>query len=189
MSQKLKIRTGVLSALVLLIALSRLLPHPPNFTPVGAMALFGAAYFHRKSLAFVIPFLAMWISDLLLNNMLYRQLYPEFYNGFSWFGSIWVYASFALIVIIGFVFLKKVNLPRLLGASLSASTLFFLITNFGVWMSSVTLPKTFEGLMTAYTLGIPFFWNTLIGDLFFTALLFGSFELVRRNVPTLQLAK
>lgn len=187
MNRKINLRLGILSLLVFSVALSRLLPHPPNFTPVGAMGLFGAAYFSRKYLAFVVPFAAMWVSDLILNNAVYAPLYPEAYNGFSWFGNGWTYAAFGLIVLLGFNVLKKVNVPRLLGASLAASVLFFFITNFGSWLADPTYPKNVSGLLAAYTMGIPFFWNTLVGDLIFAALLFGAFELAQRRYPQLRL--
>ncbi len=189
MSEKLIKRTGLLSIMVLLAALSRLLPHPPNFTPIGAIALFGAAYFHRKELAFAIPLVAMWISDLILNNVIYAKAYPELYNGFVFIGSIGVYVAFLVIVLLGFSMLKKVKVPNLLGASLMASVLFFLITNFGSFLVDPMYPKNFAGLTSAYAMGIPFFWNTLLGDLFFTGVLFGGFELVRRRFTVLQLSK
>ncbi len=189
MNRKIDLRLGLLVLLVFSVALSRLLPHPPNFTPVGAMGLFGAAYFSRKYLAFLVPFAAMWISDLLLNNAVYTQLYPEYYSGFSWFGNGWTYAAFGLIVLLGFVALKKVNLPRLLGASLGASVLFFLITNFGSWLADPLYPNNAQGLLSAYTLGLPFFWNTLAGDLFFSITLFGVFEWAQRRYPAFRVRR
>ncbi len=188
MSEKLIKRTGILSLMILLAALSRLLPHPPNFTPIGALALFGAAYFHRKELAFAVPLVAMWVSDLILNNAIYAKAYPELYNGFVFIGSLWVYLGILVIALLGLWMLKKVNVPNLLGASLMASVLFFLVTNFGCFLVDPMYPKHFAGLMSAYAMGIPFFWNTLLGDLFFTAVLFGGFELVKRRFPVLQLS-
>jgi hypothetical protein len=165
-----------------LAALSRLLPHPPNFAPIAGMGLFGAAYFSKKYFAFLIPFVAYWISDLILNNLIYAQ----YYEGFQWFGSLAVYASFALIIVLGFVLLKKVNVNRLLAAGLISSILFFLITNFGSWIGSTAYPQTFSGLIASYVAGIPFFWNTIAGDLFYITVLFGSFEMVKRRYPQLQ---
>ena len=88
MKEKLVLRSGIATIMIFAVAMSRMLPHPPNFTPVGAMALFGAAYFSRKYLAFLIPLLAMWMSDLLLNNLVYAKMYPEFYQGFH---LVWKY--------------------------------------------------------------------------------------------------
>lgn len=169
-------RTGVLFIMILLAALSRLLPHPDNVTPVGAMALFGGAYFSRKYLAFLIPLLAMWLSDMVLNNVIFPRLYPEYYDGFVWMGNLWVYASFILIGVIGMGLLKKVNVANVVGVSLLASVLFFLITNFGVWAVDPIYPKTGGGLLAAYGAGLPFFRNTLLGDLVYCGVLFGGFE-------------
>ncbi|MDX1943234.1 MAG: DUF6580 family putative transport protein, partial [Saprospiraceae bacterium] len=130
MSKKINIRVGILALMIFAAALSRLLPHPYNFTPISAMGLFGAAYFSKRWLAFVVPFLAMWVSDLMLDNVVYSQ----YYDGFQWFGHTWVYISFALIVALGFVLLRKINIINALLASLSASAIFFLVTNFAVWL-------------------------------------------------------
>ncbi len=189
MNKKFNIRFGVLLLMVAAAAMSRLLPHPHNFTPIGGMALFGAAYFSRRYLAFIVPFAAMWLSDLFLNNLVYAQLYPDYSSGFAWFGNGWVYLSFSLIVLLGFGWLQQVRWPRLLGASLSASVLFFLVTNFGVWLSSGLYPPTFPGLLSCYTAAVPFFWNTLAGDLFYTSALFGSFYLLSIRYPQLRPAK
>ena len=186
MKNKLQLQTGIISVLILLAAMSRLLPHPHNFTPIGAMGLFGAAYFSRKYLAFLIPFIGLWISDMVLNNLVYARLYPEFYGeGIVWFGNVWVYLAFALIIVLGFVLLRNVKLTNLLAASLVASVLFFLVTNFGSMMVDPKYPKTITGLMAAYTAGIPFFWNTLAGDLIYVFVLFGIFEWMKARNPDL----
>ncbi len=180
MSGKINLRFGILLLMILAAALSRLLPHPFNFTPIGAMALFGAAYFSNKKLAFILPFAAMWLSDLWINNLMYD-------NGgtFQWMGSAWVYGSFIMISMLGLIALKRVRVGAVLGTSLLASILFFLITNFSVWYGSVAYPKSIAGLMLCYEAGIPFFWNTLAGDLFYCAVLFGGFEFAQRRVPAL----
>ncbi len=178
-NSKINLRFGLIALLILMAALSRLFPHPPNFAPIAGMGLFGAAYFSKKYFAFLIPFVAYWISDMLLNNIVYTQ----YYDSFQWFGDPLVYASFALIIVLGIVLLKKVSPARLLGAGISSSVLFFLMTNFGTWLSSSTYPQNFEGLIACYVAGIPFFWNTLAGDLFYITVLFGSFELVKRQYP------
>lgn len=180
-NSKINLHFGFITLMILAAALSRLLPHPHNFAPVAGIGLFGAAYFSKKYYAFLIPFAAYWISDLILDNVFYAQ----YYDGFKWFGSPLVYLSFALIIALGFVLLKKVNFKNLLVAGLSASVLFFLITNFGSWLSSPVYSKTFDGLIAAYIAGIPFFWNTLAGDLFYITVLFGAYELVKRRYPSL----
>ena len=167
-NSKIDLRFGIIALMIFFAAMSRLLPHPPNFAPIAGMGLFGAAYFSKKYFAFLIPFVAYWMSDVILDNVVYAQ----YYDSFQWFGSLWVYASFALIIVLGFVLLKKVNVRNLLAAGLSSSVIFFLITNFGSWVGSVTYPQTLEGLIASYVAGIPFFWNTLAGDLFYISVLF-----------------
>ncbi|MEM6317977.1 MAG: DUF6580 family putative transport protein [Bacteroidota bacterium] len=181
MKNKIDLRFGIISIFVLLAALSRLLPHPPNFTPIGGMALFGAAYFAKRHLAVIIPLLALWISDLILNNV----VYAAYFEGFSWIGVPVVYLSIIVIALMGTKVLQQIKVSNLLVASLLASTLFFLITNLGSWWVNPAYTKDFVGVMTAYTAGIPFFLNTLAGDLFFTAALFGGYELVKMRFPAM----
>lgn len=195
MNKKFNLRIGILIALIFAAAMSRLLPHPYNFTPIGAMGLFGAAYFSKRWLAFAVPFAAMWMSDLILDNVIYAQ----YYEGFQWFGHTWVYLSFALIVLLGFALLRKVKVSNLIVASLSASVIFYLVTNLGVWLSSPMYPQNFIGLMTCYAAGLPFmsmelapplgfFLNGVMGDLFYTGALFGVYELAKSRIPALQTA-
>lgn len=158
--------------LIILAALTRVLPHPHNFTPIAAIGLFGAATFDRRWLLFAVPFAALFLSDLFINNVLYAQ----FYEGFVWFTSVWIYAAFAAVILLGRVLLHaKVSAKNVLVASLSASGIFFLVTNFSVWAQSGMYPKTGAGLLACYTAGLPFLGNTLLGDLFFSAVLFGGY--------------
>ncbi len=184
---KINLRFGVISAIILVAAISRLIPHPANFAPIGGMALFGAAYYSKRYWAFIIPVAAMWISDLILNNVVYGQ----YFDHFVWFysGSLFTYGAFVLIVLLGMFFLKKVQLSNLIVSALGASVIFFLVSNFGVWFSGTMYPKTFSGLMACYTAGIPFFKNTIAGDLVYTAVMFGAFELSARRFPVLRLQK
>jgi len=166
-------------ALIALAALTRLLPHPPNFTPLAAIALFGAAYFNRQWLMLAVPFAALFLSDLFINNVIYRELYG---NQFTFITSWWIYAAFTLVMLVGMGwFSNKVTGISVLGASLSASAIFFLVTNFSVWAESGMYPKTAAGLAACYTAGIPFLGNTVLGDLFFSAAMFGVYEWVRRT--------
>ncbi|MFQ5447011.1 MAG: DUF6580 family putative transport protein [Saprospiraceae bacterium] len=174
-----------IAALYRLVPLAFNVPALSNFTPIGAMALFGGAYFGRKYAAFLLPFLALWLSNLILDNVFFAR----YYDGFAWFTNWEVYLAFALIVVLGIFLLKKVSVMRLLGASLFASILFFLVTNFFVWFSGTMYPKTAEGLFTCYVAAIPFFGNTVAGNLFFVAVLFGAFEWAQRTYPALQLEK
>lgn len=176
-------RFWILTGFILLAVLSRILPHPYNFTPLGAIALFGAAYFSDRRWAILVPLGAMWMSDLILNNL----LYSHFYAGFTLFnsGMIWVYGSLVLIALMGMKTLRKITMPRILGSAAGASVIFFLLSNLGVWFSATMYPMTLEGLLACYTAAIPFFHNTLAGDLIYSATLFGAFEVVRHRAPGL----
>lgn len=177
-------RLFVLSGMVLLAAISRLLPHPPNFTPVGALALFGAAYMQRH-LAVLIPFIALWVSDLILDNLVYARQFPELYDGFSWFGSPSTYLGFLLISLLAMRWLRRISGRSVVTASFLASLLFFLVSNFAAWVSNPLYAQNLTGLLECYTAGIPFFWNTLAGDLFFSGVLFGSFAFLKQRNPVL----
>jgi hypothetical protein len=121
----------------------------------------------------------MFISDLVINNIFYASLN----TGFVWFtsGFYWMYGSFALIVLLSSIFLSKVNVIKVGVGSLFASGLFFAITNFGVWMGGSLYPKTLEGLAMCYTAAIPFFGNSIMGDLVFSSILFGSYAWALKN--------
>ncbi len=177
------LRFGTLCLMVLFAAFSRLLPHPPNFAPIGAMALFGAVYFSRKYLALIVPIIAMWLSDLVLNNVIYGQ----YFDHFVWFyqGFYWTYSAFILIGLVGFLLFRKVKVQTVLLGSLSASILFFLVSNFGVWFSGTMYPKDVNGLLACYSAGIPFFKNTLAGDFVYCGVLFGAFEYAQVRIPLL----
>ena len=173
----------VVISLILLAAISRLIPHAPNFTAVGAIALFGAAYLKDKRLALIVPLIGLWFSDVLLNH----TLYSTYYSGASaWFGNLYTYIGFIAIGVLGLGMLKKVNLKTVFGSSVIASAVFFLISNFGVWISSVAYPKTLGGLGMAYAAGVPFFWNTLAANVLYCIILFGIYEWVLK--PKLELA-
>jgi len=167
-----KIKPGflILTGMIFIAAFVRLIPHPPNFAPVAAMALFGGAYFTKRWVAFLIPLAAMLITDLIL--------------GFH--SAMWaVYLCFVLIVGIGMLMIKQKKVSNIFLASVSASVLFFVITNFAVWAAGLYYPKDLSGLAASYTAAIPFFHYTLLGDLFFVTLMFGSYELVKMKYPNL----
>jgi hypothetical protein len=164
----------VLTGMIFIAAFVRLIPHPPNFAPVAAMTLFGGAYFSKKWVAFLIPLAAMFLTDLII--------------GFH--STMWaVYFSFVLIVAIGMLMIKQKKISNIFLASVSASVMFFIITNFAVWASGIYYPKGLTGLAASYTAAVPFFHYTLLGDLFFVALMFGSYELVKAKYPQLAEAK
>ena len=167
MRTKLITITGIIFAL----AIFRLLPHLPNVSPVAAMALFGGAYFADKRMAFVVPFAALFLSDLFLG--LHNSM-------------IFVYAGFAITVAIGFLLQNRVTITNTVFAMVASSVLFFLLTNFGAWMTSGLYVKSAEGLMQAYVAGIPFFQNSLLGNLVYAAVIFGGYHLLQKNVAALK---
>lgn len=185
-TNKITLRTSVIALLILLAAFSRIIPHMPNFSPLGAICLFGAAHLKQKWQVFLIPLAAAWLSDLFINNVIYGAYYPEF----TWFygGFYWQYGTYLLIIGIALLIFKEVNLKRIVGGSLMATAVFFLFTNFGVWLGSATYPQNMAGLMQCYAMGIPFLKGTLSGDLFYVAALFGSFALLQRRYAYLKLA-
>jgi hypothetical protein len=148
--------------LILVAAFSRIIPHPHNFTPVGGIAVFGSYFFGRKLWAFLVPLFSLWLSDLFINNVIYPIQYPQYYEGFTLFGSFWVYGSFFIMIPIAWGLLSKITLPRLALTGFSTASLFFLITNFGSWLNNPIYPQNFTGLLTSYTAGLPFFQNTLL---------------------------
>jgi hypothetical protein len=158
-------------ALVLMVvvaAFSRLIPHPWNFTAIGAMALFGGAYFSKR-MSLIIPIAALVLSDLVL--------------GFH-VTMVFVYGAFMLTVLIGWTLSEKKTVFKVGTLSLVTSSLFFLITNFGVWMMQDMYPKNAAGLVECYVAAIPFFGNQIAGDLFFAAILFGAYETLKKVSPT-----
>jgi hypothetical protein len=184
MKEKINPRFSILCSLILFAAFSRLIPHMPNFSPLGAIGLFGAAYFAKKWQAFFIPIAATWLSDLFLNNIVYAPSY----SGFTWFynGFYWQYGSYLLITIAGVFILKKTDPQRIMGAALFASAIFFLVSNFGCWIGSATYPQDITGLMACYAAGIPFLKATLLGDLFYSVALFGLFAWAQKQFPVMQ---
>jgi|TARA_B110000495_G_C23030437_1_gene613517 hypothetical protein len=151
-------KNKVLVSLIVLAVLTRLIPHPPNIAPITGIALFGGSRFNNKWIGFGLPLLCMFISDLFL--------------GFSSI-TMFVYLSFMMISYIG-INSKTITNGTILGSSL----LFFLLTNLGVFL--LGYPHTIQGLITCYTLALPFLVNTIIGDLFFTHSLSYSFEKVKQ---------
>lgn len=168
-----------LTGFVFVGVLARLMPHPPNFTPIAATALFGGAYFASRKAAFMVPLIAMYLSDLFLGFFVYD---------FGWFNGQmpFVYVSFAVTVLLGMVIRHRCSPLRVGAAALAGSILFFILTNFGVWAVGTFYPKTVGGLVACYVAAIPFFRNTLAGDFAFTALLFGGFALAERWIPILR---
>ncbi len=178
-------RALLLFALIAAAAISRLVPHPPNFSPIEAMALFGGAYFLNRSWAVLAPLAAMFLSDLLL-GILQGGLYFEYFASAHFLA---IYACIALSAVLGFGLRGRVKSVRVLGYSIAGSLLFFLITNFAVWLTAtdiVQFPACSASLGACYVAGLPFLKWTVLGTLFYAAVLFGGYELLQRQVPGLR---
>jgi hypothetical protein len=193
------LRTLLIFTMIVLAAALRLAPHPWNFTPVGAIALFAGAMVRDRCGAFLFPLLAMFASDAIIG---FNKLSPL------------VYASFLISVLIGRALIgprfgltaqasasprakpesepdadprvQKYALPRIGGATFLGALQFFVITNFGVWAFLNSYPRTGASLLTCYIAGVPLFWNTLAGDAVYATLLFGGFFLAERFAARLR---
>lgn len=165
-----KPRFVVLAGMILLAAMSRLVAHPWNLTPITGMALFAGAHFSSRKAAMLIPLAALFLSDCILG----------FYSTMTF-----TYLSFGLIVLLGHGLRGHISFTRVTAASLMGSILFFVVTNFAHWAFTAQYPKSFQGLAACFTMAIPFFRNAILGDAFYSALLFGSFTLAERSLPKL----
>jgi hypothetical protein len=175
MTNKLSPRFIFIATAIFVAAVSRLFPHIPNFSPIAAMALFGAVYFENKVTAILIPLVTMLLSDIAL----------ELLTGWGFHNTIvYVYASFVLTSLIGLWVKRNTTVQTIAIGSVVSSVLFFIITNFGVWAAG-GFAGGLAGLNLTYVMGLPFFGPTLAGDLFFNSILFGTFYLVQRKYPAL----
>jgi hypothetical protein len=164
-------RVAFIVGMILFAAILRVVPHPWNFTPVGAMALFSGAVMRNRLTAFVFPLLALFAGDLFLGL---HVLMPV------------IYASFLLNIVIGFGLREGRTVARLGGAVLLGAIQFFLVSNLGVWWFLNSYPRTAPGLLACYEAAVPFFWNTLAGDALFSGLLFGALYLAERAYPAMR---
>lgn len=194
MNTKINPRPVVLAALILAAGMYRLfmaggaLTPLANFTPIGAMALFGGCYYNDKWKAYFVPLLTLWLTDIILNRYIFFHEWVFFYDGF-----IWVYGSFALMVLIG-GYIKRVSIKSVVFAAVAGAITHWIVSDFGVWLGGGTdlttgLPYTrdWQGFWKCLYLALPFMRNLLIGNLVFGALLFGCFERMQRRFPVLQL--
>ena len=161
---------------------------PSNFAPVNAIALFSGAYImgrhESRWLSLLLPIFFVWIGDMLINFSYYGAFVP-FYPGFYW-----QYATYAVLVLMSyFIFHRRVTVISVCVASLSASLLFFTISNFGVWTSGLLYPLNIDGLIACYVAAIPFFKQTVSSDLLYCGILFGAFEGLKRYSPQWAIAK
>lgn len=175
MNRKIELKNIIPLTLIVFAVISRLIPHPPNFTPITAIALFGGYSLRNRWNAIFLPLLIMFISDLFI--------------GFH--STIWaVYLSFILITLLGFLLRNKFSYLKLVYLASGSSFLFFLITNFAVWMTSGMYPHTLQGLLQCYFLGLPFYKTSpieflafsFIGDLIYSFAIFSAFHLASKLV-------
>lgn len=167
------IRFKVVLGMILAAAVVRLLPHPPNFTPIGAMALFGAARFRDWRVGFLAPLVALTLSQFAIRSF---YLFPV------------IVLAFVMMSCIGLFLRRRSGVLPVSAAVISGSAIFFLVTNFAVWAGG-GYPRTPGGLIVCYTAGIPFFWNTVGGDALYAALLFGGLALAEQKFRALQDAR
>lgn len=164
-------RVLALGAVVLAAALFRLLPTPPNFSPIAALALFAGFSFRDRLSAFVFPLLALFISDMILG-----------FHDLMWA----TYLGFALIAGLGQLLRGTSGASfKALGA-VSGTLIFFVLTNFAVWAQGMMYEKSMTGLVACYVAALPFLGNAFAGDLIFTAVLFGGWAFAEKSLPSLR---
>ncbi len=161
---------------VLAAVILRLIPHPWNLTPMGAMFLFSGAAFARRRDALLVPLAALLLSDVIVTPVLHGRQFPWF-SPFTW-------AGFLLVGLIGWTLRGRSNVARVAGASLAGSVAFYVVSNFGVWIQWGMYPLTLAGLAECYAAALPFFRNTVLGDLGYAAVLFGSYHWLRHRKLT-----
>jgi hypothetical protein len=173
-------RTSALILIIVAAAATRLLPHPPNVTALTALALFGGACFADRRLAFAVPLLALTLSDAVLGltgswSEMVVQAHVEVQ-----------YLAFALVVALGLALGRRRSAGRVAGYTLAGAIVFFVVSNFGVWLLQSMYPQTLEGLAACYVAAIPFFRNSLLGDFAWAALLFGGMRLLELKFVSLR---
>ena len=181
-------RTLLLAGMVLFVAMTRLLPHPPNFTPLGALALFGGGQFRSRWTAFLVPLAALLLSDAALQAVtMFGWTGGWLAHGTGFYPGMWVvYAAIALVTAVGLLLRRRKSVPAVAGGVLAGSTLFYLVTNFAWWIGYDLYPHTLEGLFQSYTAALPFYRWTLLGDACYAAVLFGGVALAERRYPALR---
>jgi hypothetical protein len=168
MKKYFNVRNTITAGLIILAVITRLLPHLPNFSPVMALAIFGGFAYNDKKVAFIVPFVVMFISDLIIG-----------FHDVMWA----VYLSFALGVFIGMILSKRFTVGGLFFSSIAGSVLFFIITNFEFWLSYYN--PSWATLSKAYIDAIPFFRNATAGDIMYCTMLFGGYALAGKFIPAM----
>jgi uncharacterized protein DUF6580 len=158
--------------------LLRLAPHPWNVTPLGSMFLFGGATFKSRAASLLVPLAALMLSDLFVVTVVWGGRY-DWYTPYTWI-------AFLLVGLIGWLLRGRMTGLNVLAASLAGSIVFFVVSNFGVWLNGLDYPQTREGLVECYIAALPFFRNAILGDLFYAGLMFGSYHWLSRRIPRLR---
>jgi hypothetical protein len=174
-----------LLTLIIFAAISRLIPHPHNVTPMFGICIFGSYYFSKNWQALLVTLASWWLSDLVLNNTLNKQYFPTF----TWVSDSYLYSVLSLLVIhfASKLILKNTQPVRLAAVSILASLLFFTVSNYGSFLQMY--PHTFGGLVSSYIAGWPFLRNAITGDLFYTTLLFGVYHLASKRYHVLAVSR
>lgn len=175
---------AAVTLLIVLAIASRLIPHPANFAPMMSIGIFGGAVFMQKRWAYIIPIAAIWISDLLMNNI----LYAAYYDHFVWFysGWYWQYAMYLFIPFLSVLLFKNdITFGKVTGMSVAGAVLFFIVSNFGTWAGGMLYPMTVDGLISCYIMALPYFKGSLMGNLFYSGVLFGLYYLIEQRSPAL----
>lgn len=153
-----------------------------NFSSIGAVALFGGAYFKDNLKAFAFPILSLFLSDFVLATTIYK----EFSNGFLYEGWYWTYLAFALMVLAGRLLLNKINAVSLLGSTLTVVLIHWIVTDFGVWFKNPSYTQDLAGFWLCLERAIPFEIRFLEGTIIYGAILFGAFEILKSKYPALK---
>ena len=159
------IKIVLITLIIFLVSLTRIYPHPPNFTPILALAIFGGAYLPNKRTALLLPIIIMFFSDLIIG--FHSQIYA-------------IYGTIIKLTLLRNT-KKTKNIKNLAITGFTGSVIFFIITNFSVWLSDGLYPLTTAGLIECYVMAIPFFHNTLISTLTFLAILFFGYSFVEKK--------
>ena len=156
-----------------------------NFSPIGALAIFGGACFNKRWKAFVFPLLMLFISDVVLHLSVFRK----YGNGVLYGGWYWVYGAFGIITIISRWILTRITIPRFLASVIVCVFIHWIVTDFGVWIGSIRYPQTFNGFVICLDNAIPYEWRFFAGTLLYGIALFATFEWMKRKYQTLQTAE
>ena len=166
------IKVVLIISIIFLVSLTRIFPHPPNFTPILALAIFGGAYLPNRITAISLPIISMFISDLIIG--FHSQIFT-------------VYAAIILLSILGHL-MKTKNFKNFAITGFTGSLIFFIITNFSVWLGGSLYPLTIDGIIQCYIMAIPFFHNTLISTILFLTILFFGYTFAEKKISNLKIS-